>query len=528
MQDVDVFTDVKARDGKRGQYDGCYGRWTIAWTIVVRLPLLVLVVLPVALISSALRKTCCCLTADDNAEILPEDEWNSGDHDEHGDGGSGDLEAAKGVLPLEQRKFDVVFLGASGFTGRLAVRYMAAQYANSVKWALAGRSIGKLEQLRAELAAEFDPELAKLQILIVNVTDDNSLAAMCSQTRVVATSVGPFAKYGTPVVRQCVAHGCAMVDTTGEAAWVRECTRQYYRAAQASGARIVNFCGHDCIPADLCVMQVFETLVDVNPNEMLARVELFDDGRGQISGGTLETVFYHQNTYRPPQASFNPLDLERDGSRSDFRIESFTRLKPGYSATHDSWYAWFYLSAVNMACVRRSNVIKHYGAHLEYKEQLVLPSLAAAIAWVINNALLAFFLFHPFWRAVASKLGMLPVAGKGPSEAEMDKGYYVQHGHGFGDMGSRVSVQMYFPTDTLYRLTAQMFVESALCFALEGAELEDEGGFFTPASCLGPVLRNRLLEAGICEIETKIDAVADVDFDVVDDFDNYKATAYMA
>lgn len=77
---------------------------------------------------------------------------------------------------------------------------------------------------------------------------------LSSDTRVVITTAGPFDRYGTPVVALCAQYGTSYADITGETNWVREMIDKYDDVAKKTGARIVHFCGHDCIPWDLSAL----------------------------------------------------------------------------------------------------------------------------------------------------------------------------------------------------------------------------------------------------------------------------------
>ena len=71
--------------------------------------------------------------------------------------------------------------------------------------------------------------------------------------RTVASTVGPYALYGEPLVRACVEAGTDYCDLTGEPQWIRRMLQKYEAAARKSGARIVHCCGFDSIPSDLGV-----------------------------------------------------------------------------------------------------------------------------------------------------------------------------------------------------------------------------------------------------------------------------------
>ena len=102
-------------------------------------------------------------------------------------------------MPNQEREFDIVLFGATGFTGALTAEYLARNAPAGLRWALAGRSPAKLEKVRADLA-DLDPELKQLELLHADVADPASLADVARRARVVITTVGPYLAYGEPLV----------------------------------------------------------------------------------------------------------------------------------------------------------------------------------------------------------------------------------------------------------------------------------------------------------------------------------------
>ena len=144
-----------------------------------------------------------------------------------------------------EREYDIIVWGASGFTGRLVVDYMAEQQTNSnLKWAVAGRNPQKLQKV---LAGRDIPALT------ADSGDEESISALVQQARVILTTVGPYARYGSSLVAACAKHGTDYCDLTGEVHWMREMITAHQEEAKSTGARIVHTCGFDSIPSDLGV-----------------------------------------------------------------------------------------------------------------------------------------------------------------------------------------------------------------------------------------------------------------------------------
>src|SRR5688572_2797697 len=119
---------------------------------------------------------------------------------------------------MSARELDLALYGATGFTGRLAARYLATRAPATLRWGLAGRDPARLDALRRELEATACPPAATLQ---VDATDRAAVEGLARRARVVVSTAGPFARYSDPVVQACVAARADYVDITGETPWVR-------------------------------------------------------------------------------------------------------------------------------------------------------------------------------------------------------------------------------------------------------------------------------------------------------------------
>ncbi len=148
-----------------------------------------------------------------------------------------------------EKKYDLIIWGASGFTGRLVAEYLIGKYgiSDDLKWAVAARNQSKLETVMAEIGAE------KVPMVIADSHDVASLNAMASQTKVICTTIGPYAKYGSELVAACIENGTDYCDLTGEVQWMRKMIDKHHEAAKAKGIRIVHTCGFDSIPSDMGV-----------------------------------------------------------------------------------------------------------------------------------------------------------------------------------------------------------------------------------------------------------------------------------
>jgi short subunit dehydrogenase-like uncharacterized protein len=185
---------------------------------------------------------------------------------------------------MEKRPYDVVCFGATGFTGFLTAKYLLDKQAAGglFTFAIAGRSAEKLKQIQQRLGSD-------VPVIVADTSDAASLAAMTAQCRAIATTVGPYLKYGAALVAACVSTGTHYADLTGEPPFIREMIDQHHEEAQRMGAKIVNCCGFDCIPTDLGVFLATQTLQE--SGSVAAKVKtLVTVGKGGASGGTLDSA----------------------------------------------------------------------------------------------------------------------------------------------------------------------------------------------------------------------------------------------
>jgi short subunit dehydrogenase-like uncharacterized protein len=123
------------------------------------------------------------------------------------------------------RKYDVIIFGATGFSGKLIVKYMLKSADKKVRWAVAARAQNKLDDLLKELSCSVDT-------LVADVADIPSLDKMCSQATMILNCVGPFQRYGPPVVEACLRNNCHYADITGEPSYVQILVEKYHEQAK--------------------------------------------------------------------------------------------------------------------------------------------------------------------------------------------------------------------------------------------------------------------------------------------------------
>jgi len=402
------------------------------------------------------------------------------------------------------RQYDVIVWGASGFTGKLVVEYFLQQYGKDIAWAVAGRNRQKLEQVLEELSAgDKVPD-----ILIADSHDAESMATLAQATTVVLTTVGPYALYGDMLVDACAEHGTHYCDLAGEVQWMRRVIDRNQSIAEQSGARIVHSCGFDSIPSDLGVQFLQEQAIE-RQGEPCKRIELIVRAmRGGGSGGTIASGINSMREAKNDRAIAKilaqPYSLNPEGQRDG--PDSWDQRRSRWNDLGQVWTAPFIMGAINMRIVRRSNALLNYAWGEDFRYSESVSTGRGTRGWLkakgMTAGLGAFFLAASF--DLSRKLiieTLLPAPGEGPSKENRESGFFKMLLIGQLKDGSTLRATVTGDRDPGYGSTSKMLSESAICLAKN--DLQPGGGCWTPASAMGPVLRERLIaNAGLTfEIE---------------------------
>ena len=396
---------------------------------------------------------------------------------------------------MSDREFDVVVWGATGFTGALVAEYLLGQYGvgKDLRWAIAGRSEEKLASLKAELGEE----AAELPTIVADSFDEEKLAAMAASTRVVITTVGPYAKYGSPLVAACVEHGTHYCDLAGEAQWIRQMVDAHHDAAAASGARIVHCCGFDSVPMDMGVYFLQEEARERFGTYCESITMLVKASKGGPSGGTIASML---NIIKEARADKNvarilvaPYALNPPGERDgpDGRDQQNVR----YDDDARTWTAPFVMAGINTKVVRRSHALQGYpyGREFRYREAVMLGKGAGGFfkAGTLTAGLGGFMLASSFdFTRGLLEQHVLPKPGEGPNREQRENGFYDLRQFGKLPDGTVIRTRIKGDRDPGYGSTSKMLAECGVCLAKNS--LPSTGGVLTPAAAMGSALLERL------------------------------------
>ena len=374
------------------------------------------------------------------------------------------------------REFDIIVYGATGFTGRLVAEYLAHHYKgrkDAPKWAMAGRSLDKLAEVRGLIGAS--PETP---LIVADASDPASLDKLAQSTEVVLTTVGPYQLYGSELVAACVRAGTAYADLCGEPGWMREMIDAHQDAAKASGARITFSCGFDSIPFDLGV-HFLQAEAIKRHGKPAPRVK----GRvrkmaGGASGGTIASLTETLKAIAK-KPSLALLLKSSFALTPGFEGPSQpTGLIPEYDGATGTWTAPFVMAPINTKNVHRTNFLlgHKWGADLVYDEMVMttIGDAGKAMAEAMAKA-------NPFGESTLKP-------GEGPSKDEREKGFYDILFIGEYPDGTTVRASVQGDRDPGYGSTSKMLAETGIALlANKGA-----GGVWTPGALLGDALVARL------------------------------------
>lgn len=394
---------------------------------------------------------------------------------------------------MSTRRYDLVLVGATGVVGRLTAQHLARYAPSGLRIALAGRSRERLSALQAELGgtAETWP------LFVLDVADEAAVAELAASTRVVLTTVGPYLRYGTPLVTACAEAGTAYADLTGETLFVARTVEALHERAVATGARIVVACGFDSVPSDLGVGLTAVRAEADSAGTLTDTVLHVRSSRGGIGGSTIDSLRQQLiETSGDPEARVLV-------GRADALVDrpSSTRMRPAgrtrpvqRDGATGRWQAPFVMGGFNRQIVLRSNALsgQRYGIGFRYREVVDtgtgVRGVLGAAALAVGTAALVAAMGNQVTRPLLDRV--LPDPGAGPKEATLAGGRFRFEIDAGTSSGARYRTVVAVDLDPGYHATAVMLGESGLSLALD--TLPTRGGVLTPMTAMGEALAVRL------------------------------------
>ncbi|MDQ0994120.1 trans-acting enoyl reductase family protein [Streptomyces sp. V3I7] len=381
-------------------------------------------------------------------------------------------------LNTTDRPYDIVLFGATGFVGTLTAEYLAAHAPGELRWAVAGRDEAKLRALTGRL-----PRGAEIGVLTADVSDPASLRRLAGHARVVASTVGPYVRYGEELVAACADLGTDYLDLTGEPEFVDLMYVRHDARARETGARLVHACGFDSVPHDLGAYFTVQQL----PEGVPLTVDGYVTADAAFSGGTLSSALNQLARGRQMLAAAR--DRGRHEPRLMGRRASAPTGAPRFAKEVGAWA--LPLPTIDAQIVRRSaKALDRYGPDFRYRHYAAVRRLPVALGGVAAvGAVAAAAQIPPARRWLSGRLQ----PGEGPSAEKRAKSWFKVRFVGEGG-GRRVFTEV-AGGDPGYGETAKMFAEAALSLAFD--DLPPTAGQVTTAAAMGNALTERLREAGI-------------------------------
>lgn len=386
--------------------------------------------------------------------------------------------------------YDIVLFGATSFVGQILTRHLVEQYGSSdVHWAIAGRSGDKLARVAADSGADVDR-------ITVDADDDAALADMCASTRLVISTVGPYALYGSKLVAAAVDAGIDYCDLTGEPQWMQRMIDAHASRAAETGARIVHACGFDSVPSDMGVWYLQREATERFGATCTSVTMGVEAARGGASGGTIASMMNLMEEASSDRelrkVLANPYALAPLGDRSGVPQPNVTL--PRFNEGLQAWEGPFVMAATNTRVVFRTHALlgHPWGDDFTYGESMLMGDglTGRAKAMGLSGGLAGFMglaAVGPLRRLMGKAL---PKPGEGPSPEQQEAGFYDMRFHGTTAAGETLTVKVTGDQDPGYGSTAKILAEAAMCLLAS----EVDGGFWTPATALGDPFVAALVE----------------------------------
>jgi short subunit dehydrogenase-like uncharacterized protein len=394
-----------------------------------------------------------------------------------------------------EREFDIIIQGATGFTGTLVAEYLLRRYGadGDLRWALAGRNEDKLRDVRQNLG----PAASELKLIVADSFDTDALQSLASRTRVVLTTVGPYALYGSDLVEACVNEGTHYCDLAGEVQWIRKMIDAHHDRARETGAKIVHCCGFDSVPMDIGVWFLQHAAKEKHGQYCESISMLVKASKGTASGGTLASMMNLIKESREDRniarTLIHPYSLNPEGEREG--PDGRDQQRVIYRDDAKSWTAPFVMAGVNTKVVRRSHALAGYpyGRDFRYDESVMtgrgISGWLKGAAMTLGIGGLVFFASFTPTRNLLERF-VLAKPGEGPDRDMQEQGFFNLMQIGVFADGTVLRGRITGDQDPGYGSTSKMLSECAVCLAKD--ELDGGGGVMTPAATMGAPLIDRL------------------------------------
>jgi len=416
------------------------------------------------------------------------------------------------------RQYDLVVLGASGYTGQLTAEHIVTHLPTNLKWAVAGRSLNKLQAV-VEQCKQLNADREAPVVELADTNNEEQLVELAKKTHILITTVGPYCIYGEKVVKVCAETGTHYLDCTGEFPWVRSMIKKYEKSAQASGALLFPQFGIESAPADLCAYLLAQSVRKETGSTCKDVTLTIAELNSAPSGGTLATVLsifdkfslgevraatgpYALSPIKHAEPSRKPGGILQTifGSHYVPELGSLTTSPAGSTDATQVERSW------GLFATTPSLQSEQYGPNFRFAEYYTAKNWLAGVG--IHWALLLGGLMLAIVPPVRSLVKMFVYQpGQGPEKSGHHKESIEYRGFAHPDVpkadsnsSKKAYVKARFEGGSMYYLTGLLLAQGALTLLEEDVQLE--GGFYTPA-CLKQPLVDRVNKVGF-KTETRM------------------------
>ena len=405
------------------------------------------------------------------------------------------------------RQYELVLLGATGYTGKLVAEWISTHLPEDLKWAIAGRNAKKLQGVIDELkklnANRKLPEVETCEL------EPDQLNTLVKKTKLLVTTVGPFMHYGEPVLAACAANGTHYLDSTGEVPWIYDMIAKYDALAKSNKSIIIPEAGLDSVPADIMAYVLARAVREKFQANCERVIMTLYDFKSGVSGGTSLTMLELFSNYslghlaksmHPYSLSPKKFDkqLDKPAGSPDGGLLGLPNVAElgGLQTTG-------LMASVDTCIVHRSAGLYGYGPRFRFNEYMRAKSLVQGLVVKVAFGLAALFLTLPPTRWVLAPLFkrfLLPEPGEGPTRESMKNDFMSYRGVGVAEgSGQKVTAKLdcghggYVATAITLAAAANVILRGRL-EETEAGRLG--GGILTPAT-LGEQYVDTLNDFGI-------------------------------
>lgn len=395
-------------------------------------------------------------------------------------------------MAAQRTKHDIVIFGATSFVGQILCKYMVDRHGvdgADVKWAIAGRNASKLDSVAESTGAD-------VPRIVADADDADAIAALCASTRLVISTVGPYALYGSKLVAAVAEAGIDYCDLTGEPQWMQRMIDRYQARAAETGARIVHACGFDSIPSDLGVWYTQQEAIEQLGEPCVSISMGVKAMKGGASGGTVASMMNMMDEMSADpelrKVLTNPYAIAPKGGRTGPKQPNVTL--PVHDDGLGAWLAPFVMAGTNTRVVFRTHALlgHPWGPDFTYGEAMMMgDGLGGRAKAMTMSGAMGGFMGAAAVGPMRSVMGrFLPDPGEGPSPDAQANGFFDIRFHGTTASGAEIMTKVTGDRDPGYGSTSKMLGESAMALL----DSDVAGGFWTPATALGDDLIGRLVE----------------------------------